>query len=795
MAIACIALLVVPALWTLTSQASYPAMTPRAPALERLTGRLVLVVVDGLRHDYATNPELAPSFARNMREHTSATVWAGQVTMTSAAALSFGTGTRGSFTQVVLNVDARRTTANHLFENAKAAGLRIGVIGDPVWHQAYGDFDFERLSPGDLAMSFDDSPELFGVAHGLIERGELPELLVLHFFASDHLQHHYGVFSPQFREFFLKFDANLQRFLDALPKDTTVVALSDHGALSNGNHGVDSDLERKTPLFAYGPGIARGQKLVLEQVDVAPTLAALLGVRSPSHGVGMPVVELLDAEPAKLSKLACAESDRIAELGRKVAGGGRGPASRACSDVAAARATARAWDREIAAVPERFGAMGFAGTLLVLVLFGAAVPLLLGLGRAAHAVRGAAALALTAGTCVGVTAFVDWTLPPYNDARAVIGWVTVGLLGAALLSPRLAERTYNRFPFLALALAPGFLVASFPTNTQLQSGVVTALCLVGVALAARRAGASARELALPLGAGAVGGALALRLATVRDDPLEMLAGSAGLGAGAALIAIWLAVAAALSRERRAKEVAGAIALAVGAAVLPRAWIPAGLGLALLVVLPIIAVVLWRRGFGLLSRGALFAAYALVSRPMELAAVAGLALAAEAVGALLVRRVRTEPSVVWSVIVATTAVFVLGYGVRLGVQRGLDFVMMDWGAGGFDSKNVPASRITAALVVKYGAALALPGVALLSRLPADVWWPALRLLSAAMILRLATMGAILFAPWVSFWSRFRMLGELGPMAVGAVVAAVSLIAIQRVRVRSREPDLVVSPSRS
>src|SRR5690606_7247055 len=106
--------------------------------------------VDGLRYDFATNPEYAPSFARNMQRHSNAEVWAGRVTMTSAATLAFGTGTRGTFTQVVLNVDARRTQANHLFDNARAAGLRSGVIGDPVWFQAYGEQDFQHLSGSDL---------------------------------------------------------------------------------------------------------------------------------------------------------------------------------------------------------------------------------------------------------------------------------------------------------------------------------------------------------------------------------------------------------------------------------------------------------------------------------------------------------------------------------------------------------------------------------------------------------------------------------------------------------------------
>jgi hypothetical protein len=802
-ALACVVLLATPALLLLTSQASFPPMSPRAPALPSEGRRLVVVLVDGLRYDCATDPDYAPNFARNMQRHSSAEVWAGQITMTSAATLAMGTGTRGSFAQVVLNVETRRTQANHLFENARSAGLRTGLIGDPVWFQAYGEFDFQRLSRGDLALDVDDTPELFEAAHALIDKRALPDVLMLHFFAIDHLQHSFGVFSTKFREFFLRFDADLQKFLDALPENTTVVALSDHGALANGNHGVDSDLERKTPMFAYGPGVRPGQKLVLEQVDVAPTLAALLGVASPAHGIGIPVTQLLEAEPSALAGLACAEAERIGEYGRKAAAPDVGTPSRdeaLCRDpgvaadqrIAAARRVARHWDAAIADTLARRGLRGFVASLALLLACGALVGVVLGHSKR-RALFAAASLALPAAATVALTVLVDHTLPPWNDVRAALMWAATLLLALYCFAPRIAERASRSAPLLALSIVPGWLLASFPTNTQLHAGIVATLLLLATLVAAVRARLPRRELALALLAGLPGAAIALRVGTVREDALAAFDGWLGIISGVVSIGLWLGVAAAFSASRTARRPL-ALELGVGLpvaalTVLPHSHIPAMLGLSLLVVLPALALVAARRGYGILARALLFAAYGLVSRPVELVAVAGALLLAEAVGGLMGRVSRELPGApfqAWPVVLVTTAAFAFGYVARLGVQAGLDFVTMDWGAGSFDSTLVPPIRITLALVVKYGASLSLVTFALLSRTGQSVWRLSLALLTLGLVLRLATMDAILFAPWVSFWSRYRMLGELGPVLLAALIAAIACIITDRRRATTTEP---------
>jgi hypothetical protein len=775
--------LAIPTILHLTRASTFRTVAPRAPAIPALTRHVLVIVIDGLRYDFATDEMRAPHLARNMREHSSAEVWAGRITMTSAAALSFGTGTRGNFSQILLNVHARRTAANHLFENAKRQGLSTGLIGDPVWKQAYGSFDRERLSPGDLALDIDDSAELLADAQHWVDAGAIPNLWVLHFFAHDHLGHSFGIFSPRFREYLLRFDANLQHFLDGLPKDVTVIVLSDHGALANGNHGVDSDLERRTPLFAYGPGIRPGQRLVLEQVDVAPTLATLLGIGSPAHGVGVPVTALLDLSADASAKLACAEAERLEALAQadNVALEGR---SRACDPagspedrLATARAMARNWDHEMEQASVRRGLRGLLQSMVVLIVFGAIVPVVLGLtGR--RALVSALTFGLCAGCMVGLTGVVDRTLPPWNDTRALVAWLATALLAGVLFLPRVAERLYARSPFVVLALAPGLLFVSFPTNTQLHAALVVAVCLAAAALAARRAGKSAAPAALAV----LGVLVALRVGAVREDPLGTLMPGREMWLGVGCTALWLCTAAGLETSRSRWLELSVGALVIGLAFALTRLLPATLGLSLLALLPLAAFASAHQRRPVLARALLFSTYALVSRWVEVPAVAGMALVGEGIGVCLCRAsgpgAPSAPRWTWMIVLAASAVFALGFVARVGVQRGLDFGTMDFAAGTFDSKVVAPSRIGVALAVKYFAAVVLVSAAVLRWLPLAVVRSALHLLALALVLRLATMAAILYAPPVSFWSRFRMVGELGPVTLMAVAAVIAVIVLER-----------------
>jgi len=93
---------------------------------------------------------------------------------------------------------------------------------------------------------------------------------------------------------------------------TTLVVVSDHGHLDRGGCGGGTPVERQVPLLIYRKGSALGSQsqdaaTPYEQcvagahstVDVAPTVAALLGVPVPRHSQGDFVTALFDADDAQ----------------------------------------------------------------------------------------------------------------------------------------------------------------------------------------------------------------------------------------------------------------------------------------------------------------------------------------------------------------------------------------------------------------------------------------------------------------------------------------------------------------
>lgn len=102
-----------------------PPPVTQVPATSlAVTRHLVLVVVDGLRYDFAVSADKAPYIAKHMREDAHGEVWAGQITMTSSAVLAMGAGQRGEFTEVAFNLDQDPTPYDHLFSSLKRGGLK-----------------------------------------------------------------------------------------------------------------------------------------------------------------------------------------------------------------------------------------------------------------------------------------------------------------------------------------------------------------------------------------------------------------------------------------------------------------------------------------------------------------------------------------------------------------------------------------------------------------------------------------------------------------------------------------------
>jgi len=139
---------------------------------------------------------------------------------------------------------------------------------------------------------------------------EDPDLLVLQLLAADQTGHVRGTRSREYLDRLEETDSHVQAFLDFLRRSgrldgATLIVMADHGqGRGIGGHGHLDWGERPVPFLVWGEGAAPGA-IVREPrsiLELAPTIAALLGLAPPAAARGRPLVPVTDpsVEPAAI---------------------------------------------------------------------------------------------------------------------------------------------------------------------------------------------------------------------------------------------------------------------------------------------------------------------------------------------------------------------------------------------------------------------------------------------------------------------------------------------------------------
>ena len=774
-----------------------PPAVPLPPARPALSEHVLFVVVDGLRYDVATDPERMPHFADAMQRHRSADIIAGRISMTSAAVQNYGTGQRGRFAQIVRNINPDPPPYNSWLQNAADRGRVLALAGDPVWVEMFGkSFREQRLDPEGVAMDYDFNDRTFRSARELL--GKQPHLLVVHFVTPDHQGHVYGIPSARYGRHIHGFDQQLFQLLSEVPRDWTVVVTSDHGAADSGTHGADVAIQRRSPLFAYGPGIAeKGEPETLDQSDLAGTLAALLGVPAAAHSQGHVLSGWLAVPPAEQAAYGCADAARAVALLRGAAAERAQPfearLKRVCDAPLAPEARRRgAADlvRDIDALLtslqdfSSWQSWAFLGGTLV----GACIVGWLAVGQSLAAAGLCAGLGLLGIALVAGLERLPGYWPKNLDATLFVLFNLPSLL--FLVRPEKLISLLSARRLLAAAIVPGGFTVAYPTNLQpVAYSICLAACLV-IALARSpehwglwwdRAGTArrARELSLVVVWGLALAPAGIYASGAYTSFVQREQLTLGLALG-----LTATVAYALVRRapRAGQAFLTCVALAT-ASLLLRRVAPPWLGRPLLLSLPLVGAWLLRQrrfeaGFWLIFLG-----FVWVSRDFELLPLgAGLGMTL-----LLGARFRGISQPGWSRarwLIAVGVLFCVMFLVRLGISMGLDALSLDFTAGAFGDRHVPAWWITFAVIWKYILATVLLILPVLRGMPENVGRDTVFALAAVGVTRAAVLLGMMQCSQGSFWTTMRVMSDL-PFAL--LFAVASVLVLPWVRVTSNNPQ--------
>ena len=264
------------------------------PGGEPLTRRVVLVVLDGIRVDVSRQ---MPFFQELAQRGAAGTARAGMPSLSNPARAAMATGAGAEVHGVTNNGRYEPPRVDSIFSLAKAGGLPMAAAGSSFWVKAFGAHlgeaaSVHRKHPHGQAQAddlVDWQRRVCGEDVDFLRKYEAG-LLVMGITAADSAGHDFGGQSATYLRVAREVDSCLRLLVEALDDgETTFVVCSDHGHIDRrgrGGHGGSEEEVLQVPLVLAGRAIRQSNGWRAQQIDVAPTICALLGLPLPSTNQG-----------------------------------------------------------------------------------------------------------------------------------------------------------------------------------------------------------------------------------------------------------------------------------------------------------------------------------------------------------------------------------------------------------------------------------------------------------------------------------------------------------------------------
>ena len=316
---------------------------PGVPLGQALTSRVVMVIVDALREDTSRKADVMP-FLNQLRSRGAWAVMYSQPPSWSQT--SWTTLCTGAWPEIndapAINVDYDKMwpwTQDNIFAAVKRAGLKTAVSGYDWWEKLilpeWRDADFFTRGEDDAA-----DRDVLDAALPWLTSGE-HQFVLIHFDQVDYAGHYEGgPRDPRWNAAATRSDAMIQQIAGVLDfKQDTLIVLSDHGQIDRGGHGGQDPITLVEPFIMVGAGVKPGQYPDVQMVDVAPTVAALLGTNIPAASEGRPLLPMLYADANRQAQVNAAwsiQQDMVASAYEKAIGAARQPGATAQERIARA---------------------------------------------------------------------------------------------------------------------------------------------------------------------------------------------------------------------------------------------------------------------------------------------------------------------------------------------------------------------------------------------------------------------------------------------------------------------------
>ena len=281
-----------------------------------LTHRVIMVLIDALRADTATDVQVMPVLNRLRSQGASATMHSRPPSYSEPGYSTLFTGAWPEINDgPAYNLsyeDIPTWTQDNLYLAAHQAGLKTAVSGY-YW--------FEKLIPQDAVSTGFYTPGDDAAADVAVMNAALPwvkdpsyNFILIHLDQVDYAgEKEGGPRGPHWNEAAHRTDDDLAAILASLDlTQDTLLICSDHGQIDAGGHGGQDLVTLKEPFVLVGEGVIPGNYGDIQMVDVAPTLAVLLGTRLPASTQGTALLDMLKiTQPAREKVVAIQQQQQL----------------------------------------------------------------------------------------------------------------------------------------------------------------------------------------------------------------------------------------------------------------------------------------------------------------------------------------------------------------------------------------------------------------------------------------------------------------------------------------------------
>lgn len=282
--------------------------------LER-KARIVLLIVDALKYEFAEwhNDDASKStYHRNklpvihelLQKYPSRSrlykFIADPPTTTMQRLKGLTTGSLPTFIEVGSNFASGYVNEDNLIDQNAAGG--IVFMGDDTWTNLFPD-KFMRQFPSPSFNVWDldsvDKEVQYRIFFEIKKKDW--SLLIAHILGIDHCGHKHGTQHPEMSRKLNDTNTLIREIVASLEKDMMLFVIGDHGMTETGDHGGDSLSEIEAAMFVYSAtpllkGFVTNDSNIVNQIDIVPTLASILGTPIPFSNLGSVILDCLPSQ-------------------------------------------------------------------------------------------------------------------------------------------------------------------------------------------------------------------------------------------------------------------------------------------------------------------------------------------------------------------------------------------------------------------------------------------------------------------------------------------------------------------